>query len=152
MPLKLIGIIIIVVVYAFFAGFNLENSCNINILFKTFENVPIFLSLTISFVIGILVTLPFTFGKKKKSGKQKQKTSLPVEGTAPEKISDETKKNDEKKRLTGKQKKELKMQKKLAKAKSKAYSPEMTDNEKSSIDTTIFDSSSVTTDHENPEL
>lgn len=71
MPWKLVGFIICLVLGTCFAGFNLENCCNISFGFHTFENIPIFLSLIIAFACGVLVTLPFTVIKKK-SAKEKQ--------------------------------------------------------------------------------
>lgn len=71
MPWKLVGFIVCLVLGTCFAGFNLKNSCNISFGFHTFENIPIFLSLIIAFVCGVLVTLPFTIIKKK-TAKEKQ--------------------------------------------------------------------------------
>ena len=65
MPFKLIGTIIILVLVTVFCGFNLENKCNINLIFHNFENISVFLALMVSFLAGILVTLPFTLFKKK---------------------------------------------------------------------------------------
>jgi uncharacterized integral membrane protein len=65
MPLKMIGTLLVILIFTFFAGFNIDNKCDVNILFRTFRDVPIFFSLTIAFLCGIAVTLPFTFGKKK---------------------------------------------------------------------------------------
>ena len=70
MPFKLIGTIIILVLVTVFCGFNLENKCNINLIFHNFENISVFLALMVSFLAGILVTLPFTLFKKKMTKKQ----------------------------------------------------------------------------------
>jgi len=70
MPLKLIGTIILLVLVTIFAGFNIENKCNINLIYRQFENVPIFFSLMCAFVFGVIVTLPFTVGKGKKTPKK----------------------------------------------------------------------------------
>lgn len=53
------------IIAAVFTGFNLENSCDINFGFKRFEQVPVFLTILFSFLAGALITLPFTFGKKR---------------------------------------------------------------------------------------
>ena len=71
MPWKLVGFIICLVLGTCFAGFNLENSCNISFGFHTFENIPIFLSLIIAFACGVVVTLPFTVIRKKSSKEKK---------------------------------------------------------------------------------
>ena len=70
MPFKLIGIIITLVLVTVFCGFNLENKCNINLIFHNFENISVFLALMVSFLAGILVTLPFTLFKKKMTKEQ----------------------------------------------------------------------------------
>ena len=64
MPVKLILFLIIIVVVTVFAGFNISNVCNVSLIFYEFQNVPVFVTVLFSFVIGILVMLPFTFRKK----------------------------------------------------------------------------------------
>lgn len=82
MVIKLLGTIAGLVVLAFFMGFNLDNKCNVNILFKTFENVPVFITIMISFAAGILFTLPFAFGHKiLKAKKAKEKEEKKAEKT-----------------------------------------------------------------------
>lgn len=71
MPWKLVGFIICLILGTCFAGFNLENSCNISFGFKTFQNVPIFFSLIVAFALGVIVTLPFTVIKKKSAKDRK---------------------------------------------------------------------------------
>lgn len=71
MPWKLVGFIICLILGTCFAGFNLDNSCNISFGFASFQNVPIFFSLIVAFSCGVLVTLPFTVIKKK-SAKEKK--------------------------------------------------------------------------------
>lgn len=70
MPIKLILILILVVLVAVLTGFNLSNVCTIW-FFHTFTNIPVFAALLVSFILGVLVTLPFTIGK----GKAKFKSS-----------------------------------------------------------------------------
>ncbi len=71
MPWKLVGFIICLILGTCFAGFNLENSCDISFGFKTFPNVPIFFSLIVAFALGVIVTLPFTVIKKKSAKDRK---------------------------------------------------------------------------------
>lgn len=69
----LIGIITGIVFIACFAGFNLSNSCDVNLLFHTFEKVPVFFTVLISFAIGMICALPFAFVHRiKKSSKNKK--------------------------------------------------------------------------------
>lgn len=72
MPFKLIGTIILLVLVTIFCGFNLgeENRCDVSLIFYTFKNVPAFLTVLISFFAGILVMLPFTFGKNRLTKEQ----------------------------------------------------------------------------------
>ena len=71
MIIRLIFTIICLVILACFAGFNLDNKCNVNLLVHTFENVPVFVSIIISFAAGVIFTLPFAlFSKKRKSSKE----------------------------------------------------------------------------------
>ncbi|MFA6857070.1 MAG: hypothetical protein WCR31_07675 [Treponema sp.] len=79
----LITTIVIVIVIAFFTGFNLDNRCNVNLLFHTFRNVPVFVTILISFGAGIIVALPFSFGRgrkvtAKKIAKMKVKTEQDI--------------------------------------------------------------------------
>jgi hypothetical protein len=64
--IRLISIIIVFAVFLCFIMFNLPNKCDISFGFTSFEDVPIFLSVLSSFVLGMLVTVPMMlFGKKK---------------------------------------------------------------------------------------
>ncbi len=75
MPWKLILFLLCIVATTFFVGFNLENSCNINLVFKTYENVPVFLTVLISFVSGIVIALLFSVGMRISSAEKKAKSS-----------------------------------------------------------------------------
>ena len=72
MPLKLIGAVILAVFVAVFTGFNLTNKCDVWI-FHTFKDIPVAATIIGSFVLGVLVTLPFTFIKKKNKEEKKSK-------------------------------------------------------------------------------
>lgn len=62
MSIKVILVIILVVIIAFLSGFNSSFTCTIW-FFKKIENVPVFALIIGAFVLGVLFTLPFTFGK-----------------------------------------------------------------------------------------
>ena len=64
---KLIYFLLIVLFLGLFAGFNMKNSCDISLIFYTFENVPVYVSNIFSFLIGLILTIPFFFGSKKKN-------------------------------------------------------------------------------------
>lgn len=78
MPIKLIGVVILAVFVAVFTGFNLTNKCDVW-LFHTFKDVPVAATIIGSFVVGVFVTLPFTFIKKKNKEEKKAKASKKVE-------------------------------------------------------------------------
>jgi uncharacterized integral membrane protein len=59
MPWRLIVVIAIFAVFLAFITFNLDNRCNISFGFVKFNDVPVFLTVFISFVFGIFCTLPF---------------------------------------------------------------------------------------------
>ena len=61
----LIIFIVIAVLIAVFTGFNIRNVCDVNVIFHTFHKVPVFITIIVSFVAGIVVALPFSFGKGK---------------------------------------------------------------------------------------
>ena len=91
----LIIFIVIAVLIAIFTGFNLGNVCDVNVIFHTFHKVPVFITIIVSFVAGIVVALPFSFGKgksiaakkidkiKAKAAKDALKNAESADGKAP---------------------------------------------------------------------
>jgi len=78
---KLIYFLFIVLFLGLFAGFNMKNSCDISLIFYTFENVPVYVSNIFSFLIGLILTIPFFFGsKKKKTVNEKKETFTASDG------------------------------------------------------------------------
>ena len=72
MPWRLILIIVIFAILLSFIGFNLSNTCDISLGFKTFRSVPVFLTIFGSFVLGMIGSLPFIiFGSLKKEKEPK---------------------------------------------------------------------------------
>ena len=65
MPWKLILFIIVIVFVAIFVGVNHANVCNISLIFTEFQQVPVYITILVSFIVGILIMLPFTIGKKR---------------------------------------------------------------------------------------
>ena len=74
MPIRLIGTIILLLIVTIFAGANLDNRCNINFIFRTVQNVPVFLTAVVSFLAGAIIMIPFTFRcrKTKKENPEKK--------------------------------------------------------------------------------
>lgn len=67
---NLISIIIGIVFIAFFAGFNLDNKCDVSLVFYTFKNIPVFFTILVSFAIGMLCSLPFALIHRNKKAKK----------------------------------------------------------------------------------
>lgn len=73
MPWKLIFFVIIIVFVALFVGANHANVCNISLIFTEFQQVPVYFTILVSFIVGMIIMLPFTIGKRRgKSARQKK--------------------------------------------------------------------------------
>jgi uncharacterized membrane protein YciS (DUF1049 family) len=59
MPWRLIFFIVILAIFLAFIAFNLENKCDISFGFTKIEDVHVFLTIFVSFALGLLCTLPF---------------------------------------------------------------------------------------------
>ena len=94
MIVRLITTIIALVALAFFVGFNLDNKCDVNVIFYTFKQTPVFFTIIISFVIGIIFTLPFAFIHKSTVKNKEKKLSKTKELKIKESAASE-KENDE---------------------------------------------------------
>lgn len=66
MPWRLIFVVLLIGIVLFFVGFNIENRVDVSFGFHVFSQVPIFISLFVAFLAGVLVMLPFTFGFRHK--------------------------------------------------------------------------------------
>lgn len=73
MPVKLLGTVALLIIVTIFCGFNAGETfhCDVNLLFYTFKDVPVFLTILISFFVGVLLMLPFTLGNAKHRAAQK---------------------------------------------------------------------------------
>jgi uncharacterized integral membrane protein len=65
MPWRLVLFILIFAVFLVFITFNLENRCDINFGFYKFEAVPVFLTVFVSFVLGLFCAFPLVMQLKK---------------------------------------------------------------------------------------
>jgi len=96
MPWRLILFIVIFAVFLAFITINLGNQCNINIGFAKFENVPIFLTVFISFFLGFICAAPLvlhvkrkkkiSFSRKDKNQVDEPYSSAPIDSASEEKI------------------------------------------------------------------
>ncbi len=74
MPFKLVYFLFIVLCFGLFAGFNLNNTSDVSLIFHTLKDIPIYISNLFSFLVGIVIILPFFagHGKKKKEKREKK--------------------------------------------------------------------------------
>ncbi|MBN2510689.1 MAG: hypothetical protein JXB03_10445 [Spirochaetales bacterium] len=73
MPWRLFITLLLCTILIVFVGLNLDNRASISFGFYVFHEVPVFVSMFVSFVCGALVILPFTFGRKGKKKVKKEK-------------------------------------------------------------------------------
>ena len=80
MPWRLIIVIAIFAILLVFVTFNLDNKCNISIIFHTFPDIPVFLTVFISFALGLFCAFPLLLRSKKtnKENPVKEKTPLVI--------------------------------------------------------------------------
>ncbi|GHV84670.1 hypothetical protein AGMMS50230_02780 [Spirochaetia bacterium] len=97
MPWRLIVIILVLGIFLVFIGFNLDNTCDISLGFTTFSGVPVYLTIFVSFMLGMLCSLPFfIFGALRKRPKKESSKGGPTEttgktaGPAPDPAAEET--------------------------------------------------------------
>ena len=82
MPWKLVLFLICLVITTIFIGFNLDNTCTVNLIFTTFTDAPVFIVVLSSTIVGSLISAFFMVGMKfsnKKKGVSKSKNDVPVE-------------------------------------------------------------------------
>jgi uncharacterized membrane protein YciS (DUF1049 family) len=75
---RLILFIVIFAIFLTFITLNLENKCNISFGFVTKDNVPVFLTVFISFIAGFFCALPLVFSVRKKSKNNTEKNKVSV--------------------------------------------------------------------------
>ena len=66
---KLILIIAIILIQAVFAGLNIKNVSDISFGFTVLKDIPVFLTISLSFIAGVIIVFPFVLFSSKKSRK-----------------------------------------------------------------------------------
>jgi uncharacterized integral membrane protein len=100
MPWRLIGFIVLFVVFLFFIVFNLGNSCDISFGFKVLPQVPVYLTAFSSFVLGMLWSIPYivSFRTKKSreltEGKKEEKKARKKWGKQKHGVPEDTPENE----------------------------------------------------------
>lgn len=67
----LIVTIIAATFVAVFAGFNIDNSCDVSVVVYTFRNIPVFVTALVAFALGTAVSLPIAIRYRKSKSKDK---------------------------------------------------------------------------------
>ena len=94
---RLLAFILICALFLVFVVLNLENTSDVSFGFRTFNDIPVFLTAFSAFLIGMLFATPFvlSFGRKKKKASQSPSYASYAEGekqTAQKKTSGSKKK------------------------------------------------------------
>ena len=82
--IRLLAFILVFAVFLAFIVLNLDNKCDVSFGFRTFKDIPVFLTAFSSFVVGMLFTGPFVLSlgrrQKKYSRENSPDTPLPSGG------------------------------------------------------------------------
>ena len=73
--IRLIAFIFIFAIFIIFIVLNLGNKSDVSFGFKTFNDIPVFITAFSSFVLGMLFTLPFVFFWRKEKKKSSRDSS-----------------------------------------------------------------------------
>ncbi len=75
MPWRFLVFLVVLALVVAFAGLNVAHRADVSFGFYTFEDVPVFLSVAVAYLLGALTILPFTlsksYRKRRKLSKQK---------------------------------------------------------------------------------
>jgi len=93
MPWRLILFIVVFAVFLGFVTLNLDNRCNINFGFAKFEGVPIFLTVFITFSLGLLCATPLVLHLRKKRREKLQRDINQLDDYPPDNFEDDEKIN-----------------------------------------------------------
>jgi uncharacterized integral membrane protein len=78
MPWRLIGLVLVLAIFLAFIGLNLDNRCSISFGFwETSEEVPVFLPIFASFVLGLLFAIPFAVSISLRRSKKNKPPKAP---------------------------------------------------------------------------
>ena len=66
-PWKLLAFIAVMALVLVFVGFNLDNRCDISLVFVTFRSVPVVITILSTYVLGLLSAFFLSVGRRGKS-------------------------------------------------------------------------------------
>lgn len=78
MPWRLILFALFLVLLVAFVGVNLSNTCAVSLIFVTYQDVPVYISILIAFALGMLIMIPFTFGKRSSPAPERTEKAKPA--------------------------------------------------------------------------
>ena len=78
MPWRLLVFIAVFGLFLAFIAFNLDNRCDISFGFTVISDIPVFLTIFSSFVLGLVCTLPFVIRARKIHKALTEKERKPV--------------------------------------------------------------------------
>lgn len=93
MPIKFISSIILIAIVGIFCGFNWgeESQCSINLIFYKTPEIPVFLTIIVSFLAGMVVMALFSLFSRNKKSAPAQKSEAPKTEKAAAESKSETK-------------------------------------------------------------
>ncbi|MDR1908363.1 MAG: hypothetical protein LBQ35_00400 [Spirochaetaceae bacterium] len=74
MPWRLLGFIFFVGIVLVFSVFNWKNQCSVSFGFVTLEEVPVYLTVFASFLLGLVCSLPYTISARIKAARARSLT------------------------------------------------------------------------------
>lgn len=124
MVFKLIFLIVDILLIAFFSGFNIENKSNVWFFWTTFKDIPVFITVLVSFAAGIIASLIVFLSVKTSKALRKDKNKEKAEDKPEEK-----KENKKRQGLLAKIQNSAKKAEKAEKAESENAQVKASDNE-----------------------
>jgi len=82
MPWKLLAFIAIMAFVLVFVGFNLDNRCDISLIFVTFRSVPVVITILGTYVLGLLSAFFLSMGQFGKAKRKAANGKYPVPSVA----------------------------------------------------------------------
>ena len=82
MPWKLLAFIAVMAFVLVFVGFNLDNRCDISLIFVTFKSVPVVITILGTYVLGLLSAFFLSMGHLGKAKRKSSKASYSIPSAA----------------------------------------------------------------------
>ncbi len=70
MPFRLVTFLAFVVLLALFLGFNLDNRCDVSVVFRTFRDVPVVVTILFAFAAGVVSVVPLLVSSRRRKGRR----------------------------------------------------------------------------------